>query len=156
MCAIVDNDVRDQVFSVRNQSAAGKYFYEWLLKRNGGILVSGGKNLRELSESNEFRRIFGERLQAGRARRIPAEIVDTETETVRSEGLHRSDDEHVLALARVSRVRLLFTNDRDLTDDFRNRRIVGGTRGRVYTTVQYRDIMAAHRQLLRRTDLCDG
>ena len=156
MCAIVDNDICHQVFSIRRQSAAGKYFYEWLMKRNGGILVSGGKNLRELSDNNEFRRIFGERLQAGRARRIRDEIVDAETETVRSEGLHRSNDEHVIALATVSGARLLFTNDNALQDDFRDRQIVGGTQGLIYTTQRSGSVSRTHRDLLQRRDLCDG
>lgn len=95
-------------------------------------------------------------MQAGRARRIPDEEVHSETEAIRSQGLLRSDDEHVLALARVSGARLLFTNDRDLQEDFGNRQIVGGTRGRVYTTRLSGDVRDAHRDLLGRRDLCDG
>ena len=156
MCAIVDTNVYHEVFSTGSQSNAGKYFYDWLMRRNGGTFVSGGEHLRELNRIADFKRVFAERLQAGRARRIPDDLVDTETETVRSEGLHRSNDEHVLALARVSGARLLFTNDDDLQDDFRDRQIVSGTRGLVYTTGQSKDVSNTHRSLLRRRDLCDG
>ena len=82
--------------------------------------------------------------------------VDVETDAIRSQGICRSDDEHVLALARVSGARLLFTNDRDLQEDFRNRQIIAGTRGRIYTTVDYSDVRPTHRDLLNRSDLCDG
>ena len=156
MCAIVDANVGHEVFAEESQSEAGRYFYDWLLKRNGGILVVGGDVLRELEPSADFQRAFGERLQAGRARRIPDDIVDAETEALRSQGVCRSNDEHVLALARVSGARLLFTNDRALQDDFRDRSIVGGTRGRVYTTRERSDVRTAHRNLLNRADLCDG
>ena len=156
MCVIVDTNVYHEVFSTGSQSDAGKYFYDWLMRRNGGTLVSGGEHLRELNRIADFKRVFGERLQAGRARRIPDEEVHSETEAIRSQGLLRSDDEHVLALARVSGARLLFTNDRDLQEDFGNRQIVRGTRGRVYTTRLSGNVRDAHRDLLRRTDLCDG
>ena len=156
MCAIVDTNVYHEVFTTGSQSDAGKYFYDWLMKRNGGTLVSGGGHLRELNRIADFKRVFAERLQAGRARRIPDEAVDSETDTLRSQGICDSNDEHVLALARVSGARLLFTNDDALQDDFRNRRIVDGTRGRVYTTVQSQNVSRAHRHLLRQSDLCDG
>ena len=156
MCAIVDANVRHEVFSEASQSGAGRYFYDWLIRRNGGILVAGGDVLRELESSADFQRAFGERLLAGRARRIPDEVVDGETETLRALRICRSNDAHVLALARVSGARLLFTNDRALQQDFRDREIIGGTRGRVYTTVDRNHVRPAHRELLRRTDLCQG
>ena len=156
MCAIVDTNVYHEVFSTGSQSDAGKYFYDWLMRKNGGTIVSGGEHLRELNRIADFKRVFGERLQAGRARRIPDEAVDSETDRLRSEGTCSSNDEHVLGLARVSGARLLFTNDGALQDDFGNRRIVGGTRGRIYTTVQFKDVRNAHIDLLRRRDLCDG
>ncbi len=156
MCAIVDTNVYHQVFSTGSQSDAGKYFYDWLMKRNGGTLVSGGGHLRELNRIADFKRVFAERLQAGRARRISDEVVDSETETLRSQGICRSNDEHVVALAKVSGARLLFTNDNALQDDFRDRQIIGGTQGRIYTTQLSSRVSNTHRNLLRRRDLCDG
>ena len=156
MCAIVDANVGHEVFSEASQSEAGRYFYDWLIRRNGGILVVGGDVLRELEPSADFQRVFGERLLAGRARRIPDDIVDGETEALRALRVCRSNDEHVLALARVSGARLLFTNDRALQQDFRDTSIVGGTRGRVYTTRVNADVRPTHRNLLSRTDLCSG
>ena len=45
----------------------------------------------------------------------------------------RSDDPHVLALARTAGVRLLYTGDRDLMADFKNKELIDRPRGRVYT-----------------------
>ena len=156
MCAIVDTNVYHQVFTTGSQSSAGKYFYDWLMRRNGGTLVSGGGHLRELNRIADFKRVFAERLQAGRARRIPDETVDAETEALRSSDICRSNDEHVIALATVSGARLLFTNDNALQDDFRDRQIIGGTQGRIYTTQLSSRVSNTHRNLLRRRDLCDG
>ena len=156
MCAIIDANVCHEIFSSSSQSDAGKYFLDWLMKRNGGIIVSGGGHLRELDQNEDFYRVFRERLQIGRARYIPDAQVDAETKTLRSQSICRSNDEHILALARLSGARLLFTNDNALQDDFRNRQIVSGTRGRVYTTTRSQNVTRTHRNLLSRADLCDG
>ena len=155
MCAIIDNDVAHQLFGDR-PTEAGLFFLRWLSRSNGGIVVAGGRLLRELSQNPKFLQFFTDRFQAGRARRIPDDALDAAEEEIRSQGVCRSNDEHVIALARVSGARLLFTNDRALQQDFGDRRIIEGTRGRVYTTIGRPDIRPAHRNLLRRTDLCNG
>lgn len=118
--------------------------------------MGGTKLQRELESNSSFIRVLNERLQAGRARRIPNGIVDTDESKLRAEDVCRSDDEHILALARVSGARLLFTNDRALQRDFRDRSIFDGTRGRIYTTHDYDDVRPTHRGLLSRDDLCNG
>ena len=152
MCAIIDNDVSHQVFGA-NPTGPGLFFRDWLGRSNGGIIVAGGRLFRELIQNPNFRSFFEARQQAGRAIRIPDSVVDAVEAELQSVDT-RSNDKHVLALARVSGARLLFTNDRALQYDFRNARIVPGTRGRIYTTVQHTDVRRTHRGLLRRTDLC--
>ena len=154
MCAIVDANVVHEVFGDK-QTPAGKHFYDWLMRRNGGTLVAGGKLLRELNPNAKFKAIFGERLSAGRAKLVLDDEVASELDKLPNE-LIESDDHHVLALANASGARLLFTNDNALQDDFRNRRIVRGTRGRIYTTGRNRNVTDTHRRLLQRGDLCDG
>lgn len=152
MCAIIDNDVSHQVFGA-NPTEPGLLFRNWLGRSNGGIIVAGGRLFRELIQNPNFRSFFEARQQAGRAIRIPDLVVDAAEDALESMDT-RSNDKHVLALARISGARLLFTNDRDLQDDFRNRNIIGGTRGRIYTTLQSSGISRTHRNLLNRNDLC--
>ena len=152
MCAIIDNDVSHQVFGT-NPTGPGLFFRNWLGRSNGGIIVAGGRLFRELIQNPNFRSFFEARQQAGRAIRIPDSVVDAAEAELQSVDT-RSNDKHVLALARVSGARLLFTNDRALQDDFRNPRIVPGVRGRIYTTVERNDVRRTHRDLLRRNDLC--
>ena len=154
MCAIVDANVGHEVFDPRRQTEAGRFFYDWLMRPNGGTIVAGGNLLRELNHSEAFRRFFGERLLANRARRIPDEPVVQAEDRIRRQGLNDSNDEHVLALAQVTGARLLFTNDHALQQDFQNREIITGTRGRIYTTIERNDVRRTHRNLLRRNDLC--
>ena len=85
----------------------------------GGLLIELGKNA-------GFVRWLRTAQRVGRARRVPDDDVDAETEVLRSRRMCRSDDEHVLAMARLSGARLLFTNDNALQDDFRDRQIIGG------------------------------
>ena len=110
----------------------------------------------ELSGYQNFNTWLVQALLAGQARRVNDGEVDAATEALQRRGICRSDDEHVLALAQVSGARLLFSNDRDLQQDFRNRQIIEGTRGRIYTTKDRTDVRPSHRKLLRRTDLCEG
>ena len=153
MCAIVDNNVRDQVFGANSRSPAGRFFLDWLSDGRGKIVV-GGQLLRELNDYGDFKRWLQTALVRNSALAFDDNRVDAETEAVRARQICRSNDEHVLALARISGARLLFTNDRALQQDFTNPAIVGGTRGRIYTTVDYSDIRQTHRDLLNRADLC--
>ena len=153
MCAI-DANVRDQVFG-DSQPAVGEYLFNQLnSEKNKLRLVVGGKFLQELSKSRAFNTWLQTALLFGRAQSIADEDVETATQALRNQGSCLSDDENVLALAQVSRARLLYTNDRALQRDFKNRQIVSGVQGRVYTTLRSEHVTRTHRGLLRRTDLC--
>jgi len=45
----------------------------------------------------------------------------------------RSDDIHILALARAGGARLLYTEDKDLKKDFKNKAIIDDPRGKIYS-----------------------
>ena len=152
MCAILDNSVRSEVLGDR-QSEAGAYFLDWLETGKGKLAV-GGKLRHELSQSEDFQALFELLLLAGTALDIPDEKVDIASQRLKGQGLCRSNDEHVIALAQVSGARLLYTNDRDLQRDFKNGQILGGVQGRVYTTLRKKEVTRSHKDLLRRTDLC--
>ena len=168
MCAIIDANIRDQVFGDA-QSEAGKLFLDWLLKPNGGVLALGGKLRQELSDNGRNRNFMEAYRQLRLGNRvkedIPDDVIDAETAAIEAQGICRSNDAHVLALARVSGARLLYTNDRALQEDFNNPQLVSEPRGLVYTTLPIggrpyaaqRDANAvtdAHRELLERADLC--
>ena len=156
MCAIVDANVRDQVFG-GGQTDAGKFFLDWLLRPGGGTLALGGKLRNELSDNGRNLRFMNTYRQLrldGRVQEIPDGQVEAETMVVEALPTYRSNDAHVLALARLSGARLLFANDRDLCDDFKDRRIVNNPRGKVYTTSMRSSVTRVHRSLLARADLC--
>ncbi len=85
---------------------------------------------------------------------MPDEAVVERSEDLRRRDVCKSDDHHVLALAITSGARLLYTNDRLLMDDFRNRNVVTGTPGKIYTTKDRKDFRPTHRRLLGMRNLC--
>ena len=149
MCAIVDANRADDVFGP-NRSEAGKAFFNWL--RDGrGKLVIGGKVRRELSQTSA-REWLQQLLLAGRAIDVDDGHVDALAKQVDAQC--HSDDPHVIALAQLSSARLLYSNDKDLHRDFRNRELISEPRGRIYSTNESDDFSQHRRRLLGRNDLC--
>ena len=135
MCAIVDANVVGEVFG-DNRSPAGQEFNNWLRTR-GGRLAVGGKLKNELYNSSKcFREWAKERIQSGRIRQVNDKIVEDRTLQLQNGSQYRSNDTHVLALAQVSGSRLLYSNDRDLQLDFKNKTLINNPRGKVYSTKQ--------------------
>ena len=152
MCGVVDKDVVFEVFGDR-QTGAGEGFRDWLDKRRGSLAV-GGDLLDELAANGKFREWYSRGIQSGLILQIGRDRVAPVQRRLEREGRCKSNDTHVLALAITSGARLLYTNDTDLMDDFRNRNIVLGPPGKIYTTKDRGDFRPAHKRLLRRKNLC--
>ena len=152
MCTILDANVVGQVFGA-DRPEAGQKFFDWISSGHGR-LVAGGRLLEELDETRAFRDWRREAILAGRFRRVNDLAVEEQTRKLEQESSCRSNDAHVIALALVSRARLLYSNDKDLGDDFRNHKL-----GNVYTTRRDKDappnfdnkkFRQSHRKLLER------
>jgi predicted nucleic acid-binding protein len=107
---------------------------DWLTKHDSdGVVVFGGtKFLQEIARNDRARRWFVTLERSGRARPVDKTTVDAEERQVRRSNLCISDDEHLIALARVSGARVFCTEDADLFRDVRNARLLSNPRGRVY------------------------
>ena len=148
MCAIIDANVRDQVFG-NAVTPAGKYFLDWLTPKRGGKLIVGGKLLQELSGLQKFQTWLQGALLAGRAEMVDDDSVNAKTEAVATSGICKSNDQHIIALAMIGDARLLFTNDGLLQSDFKQ----NIQDGKVYTTRLKETVTKTHRSLLKRR--CD-
>lgn len=157
MCAILDNDVASEVFG-QDRPAAGKAFFDWI-NSGRGSLVAGGQLLEELDRTRAFKKWRRQAVLAGRLRIVSNSAVEEQTRKLEWESSCRSDDPHVIALALVSDARLLYSNDRSLGDDFKDRTLIGNPPGKVYTTRKDRNAPPAfdstkfrrsHRALLNR------
>ena len=153
MCAILDANVSSEVFG-HNRPQAGKGFFDWI-NSGSGRLVVGGKLLDELKRSSEgFRTWAVQARLAGRMTEENKREVGTRTAELQRGGEYKSDDLHILALAQVSEVRLLYSNDGDLQQDFGNKRLIDNPRGKVYSTRKNTSFTTTHKSLLGRNDLC--
>ena len=151
MCAILDAGVVHEVFG-SNRPPAGEKFFDWI-NEGHGRLVLGGKLLVELNRT-AAREWARQALNAGLIRSVSTDKVNARADTLQSEGSCRSDDPHVIALAQVSAARLLYSNDNKLQRDFKNKTLIDGPRGKVYSTGKHQSFENSHKRLLRRKDLC--
>ena len=122
MCMIVDANVLG-MFLLQPKNRDTAPIHEWLGRGWGSIVYStGGKFAIDIDARNRER--LAMLVRAGRARLVPWERVEPHEAGF---GNIRSDDPHVLALARAASVRLLYTRDYDLRGDFRDEKLIGGT-----------------------------
>ena len=155
--AIVDKNVVGEVFG-NNRPEAGRKFFEWL-DQGDGRLSSGGVNLDELRDHEAFRDWADAALRFDKMRLVRDQEVRAETSRLerekarRVEGACKSNDEHVIALARIGGARLLYSRDLTLHQDFRNKRLIDDPRGQIYSTYRTREFSKSHERLLARNDL---
>ena len=130
MCIIVDASVASDFFA---SPPATPYDKVWKWIDGGrGRLVLGGKLTSELSKVAKARRAIQHWSRSGRAQFISDDKVLAEEAVVEELGLSRSNDRHIVALARVSCGRLLCSSDIVLCDDFKNARLISNPRGAIY------------------------
>jgi predicted nucleic acid-binding protein len=147
VCLIVDANLASEVFS-SPPAAEFRPVITWLSSQHGR-LVFGGKNARELRRVSAAARYILQLSRAGRAIQFPDESITQEELRLVQNGECRSNDQHVLALAIISRARTLCTSDRELMEDFKNRQIIPSPRGKIYRRSE-------HVALLAHTRGCKG
>ena len=148
MCSIIDTNAYGETFG-DTPSDAGKVFYKWL-KTHGSLIVSGSKMLRELrlDKSTPHKERYSELRKAGRIKQVPKEDVDAKAKELEAQDGWKSDDWHVLALALLHEqdVRILYSHDRKLHQDFKKIRRFKTPKASIYSS-------SSHKRLLTR-NLC--
>lgn len=134
MCLILDTNKYGLFLDPNNEDM--KPVRDWMNTKNGKMIYSAiGKIKKEVKKSPRMRaRLFDEYRRAGKLKVFLAETVAEEKAKLPE---HKSDDPDILALARVSKVTLLVTEDKDLQDDFE--RIIPG--GNIYKTKDDADFL---------------
>ena len=146
MCIIVDANCLGEFLSDPATENAAP-IRNWMTKRGGLIVYSTGGAF-ETEVGHRQRRRLDIYVRAGQARVVPASQFAADERALRARTDRRSNDPHVLALARATGVRLLYTNDDDLVEDFKNKKFIDQPRGKVYSS-------AANARLLARA-ACAG
>jgi hypothetical protein len=90
---------------------------------------------------NEFLRILYRLDQQGSARKIPDSVIDQEEQSLIDGNLCRSNDHHIIAIARISTARLLCTDDGLLMQDFKDPVLISNPRGKIYRRESHADLI---------------
>ena len=104
---------------------------KWLNGRYGKIAYSATPKLKKEWDAGGMRRLIEEWKRAGKLKLVPSD--EHHEKEAELKGKTKSDDEHIVALALVAKVKVLVSyreGDSALFDDFKNRHLVGG---KVYT-----------------------
>ena len=151
MCAIVDVNVSHEVFG-SDRPEAGERFFRWL--NSGSMRLVVGRRLLEELKNGKAQEWIRQAILAGKVRQETTSSVDKGEEKLLQEERCRSNDTHVIALAQISGARLLYSNDKDLHIDFKNKRLIDEPRGKIYSTNEDKDFTNSHARLLRDKNLC--
>lgn len=151
MCVIVDTNVVRGL--LRNGGTAGGFLFSQVESRKVKLVVGGQKFRLEYRKAG-FDRWLVEAIRAGLVRQEVDQEVDDRATTLARQHVagatrFRSDDYHIVALAQVSRARLLYSSDGDLHSDFTNKNLLDNPRGKVYSTSVDEDLADKHRRLVR-------
>ena len=158
MCAIVDVNNCYKIFGNPEQrTPAGSYFLDWLGGESGRLILGGTKFNSEIGKVWDYVVWLKTATRTGHVHRVEDHLVDTAERELAAGDKCKSDDHHLIALARIGGARLLFSEDPDLHEDFRNPGIIANPRGRVYSTRFDHEVSVEHRRLLNpryRSDMC--
>ncbi len=146
MCAILDASVVSEVFGEKS-SPAGKGFRNHL-DMGKLSLVIGGQLTSELNENKYFREWSGKAAQFGIVHKYDDKEISTRAKKLSESKICKSNDEHVIALADISKARLLFSNDQNLHDDFGSKKLIDNPRGKVYSTKENDAFTPSKKKLL--------
>lgn len=127
MCIIIDANVAGEFVPPTNCALP-------VLRRvsNGGLRIVAEPQLKKELISCSFRALYLQFFRAGLIFEYSQEEMDSELKRVHNLEL-ASNDHHIIALARLSGARVLFSRDERLHEDFKNHQLLKRPRGRVYT-----------------------
>ena len=131
VCMIIDANVMGK-FLREPENEDCDPIYRWL--RSGGkIMYSwGGQFKYEIGVSAKSK--LSELAAKGNAILVDAEKFHDIERDIMIRNLCKSDDFHILALANFTGARVLYTKDRNLIKDFKNKILIDNPRGRIYSS----------------------
>lgn len=142
MCVILDTNTFGKFKNSADEDM--KPVWRWLNNRNGKIVYANTKKFEDEWERGGMSHLRDQMMRAGQLKLVSEDVQEKADEL---KGRIASNDEHIIALALITDVKVLISyreGDRNLFTDFKNRELVGG---RVYTR-------KAHAQRMLKKDTC--
>lgn len=139
MCLIVDANLCSVIFKKTNDKAF-QNLREAIFSSHL-TLIHGGKLTKEYQQAGVLD-VVASLSRSGRAIKIPDALIEMQLALIKNRCT--SNDHHVIALARADRVRgrVLCSNDEALRTDFKNKALVDGPRGTIYSPTCHKQSLA--------------
>jgi len=120
MCMILDNNTWGDFLKKKLDMQP---IHNWLEQKSGKLVYSNHRGFQELSK--KYQRHLKEYSRAGKAHLVSLEKVEKAIKEIKKKhDIKKSNDPHILGLAKASNVTVLCTKDRILHNYFKN--IIGG------------------------------
>lgn len=136
MCIIIDANAAHQLDGERD---SGVPVLKWLLYGSGKLVVSS-ELLREI-RAGHFLEVVQALEQAGKLVRADEKLCLEETKGVKEKFDLRSNDGHIIGLVKASSCDLVFTGDKPLHDDLKNRDVIG-FKVRIYQDESHKHLLS--------------
>lgn len=142
MCMIVDANLASVVFKNTSDKA-----YEALRKTifsNKLTLIHGGHLTEEYKRAGILKlEIIGQLSRSGRLIKVAENAIKQELALIKSKC--KSNDDHIIALARADRKRahILCSNDQALHSDFKNKALIDKPRGKIYSPTRHIELLSS-------------
>ncbi|MBC6415797.1 MAG: PIN domain-containing protein [Bdellovibrionales bacterium] len=114
MCLILDNNQWGDFLEKKDDIIP---IHDWLEKKNGKLIYSNHEKFKELSK--KYKNSLETYRQAGKAKLVLKEEVEEEIKKIRkSQYIMKSNDDHILGLAKAGNIKVLCSKDKNLHKDF--------------------------------------
>ena len=110
---------------------------DWIEKKGRLAFSPIEKIKKELSRHTDMKRRMEVYKESGKLKEISREEVQKRER--QCQGLIRSDDPHIIALAQAGEIKLLVSKDQKLHDDFKNPKLIRG--GAIYQTKEHKHLL---------------
>ena len=124
MCVILDANTFGKFKNLTDEDMTP--VWKWLDNRNGKIVYANTEKFEDEWERGGMSHLRDQMMRAGQLKLVSEGVQEKANEL---KGEIASNDEHIIALALIARVKVLISyreGDRDLFTDFKNRELVGG------------------------------
>ena len=138
MCIIIDTN-KIHEFLNEPPSDDTRPIHDWVAKKSGSLIYTTYGQYGDELKTVQKRLLTYYR--SGKATHIGKEKIISEEAKLQVANEHISDDVHILALARASGARLLYTGDKNLMTDFKTKSIIDNPRGKIYSNAKQKNLL---------------
>ena len=137
MCLILDTNKFSDFLKCDNNDM--RPVHDWLSTKNGKLVYTNYETFAiELNNAPKMKEWFTKRRRSNKIKLINAQEVMQQEKLLKNVHV-KSNDQHIIALARASGAKVLISDDQSLCDDFTNRKLIAG--GKIYKNQTHKHLL---------------